>query len=1110
MQRFTPIARRRDFALGLLILSGLLPLCADAQNKTPEELLYSAQPPPKAADPKIEEALQAVERLARQGFPGETPETWASGFDPAVTAVSTYTGLSGNIVTLMMAGNTEGTGVLATTSTALEKLGVASTVYELVKDVAQGRGDLFFLNGAKYYLSNFLSKAGSGWAMAGAGVGIVDYSLTALGNRAIELSNMKWWDAYVNFQLTEHKEEQFWVDAFVRGGPDAVGAETDRFWLETAEVRGEDFFKTSNPNHVADYRNRFMRTHVMPWVQGWARAQQYITRRDAELALIQMQAVMRQANVRILGGVTNYFEGISEDKGSIRFVVTVRNNQNKVLATETTGSGGFEMKAIDLKDIPYGSLTVSVVPEGIQSFSSSPRGSSFSFTLGDKYALKNGLRTKVNGVALIATIPDFRLGVTIRRTATGAVKYTAEIPEPAVKPDRNAESDGRLGAGFSRYASREIPFNDSSDLARIEQAWLSAYNETVTDSYHQANDAIGFNRDFRAGRLNEQKQYEAATAVRREADARIATNEKALQKIRDDANAIDKKWREKYDAEYAAIRKRDAAIEKRLEEIRQEAQRNNSEFDAASQELSSLLQGWEQAESSAHWSPNGESGRMVPADQLTKMEELAASTQEKLPGLLEKMAALADKARSSLDQMQNLNAQRLESMRQNFGTDLPEGVVLEDARYDIIRAQAAKTVQETIKRVNLTRQAQTNVSAVKRYAQARNAGKPDTAALVSEMLALTGRLPSPEQVKAGGAKYGATKARLEPFLTAMRGRAFAGETTAPVLPADLLSKDGSDGELIDAGLKSFGELRTSEVEVVGDLFGKESRLPNAFGRLMELMQKYSSRWSDFTQEQMTQLQPGFARFGAISTARGQSGLYGMGELYDTLRLLQPLGKMPAQRLEAVAAKNRELAAELKQTRDKVRAWPAVDASAGRPAVEERMQQVTGAYRAAAKWYGRLPDLVSLANYTLRGELYQALEAGGALKTYRAVKELPAAPESVSVNGAPVPLDGRLVVLKAATLPKLSAQMMTSYAQMGFNPAGEIQFEFSRNGSLATEVLLYDQGEFMDVKAWQYKYALPVMSVGGGHVVSIKVRHKSPTGKTSFIDGEPGLTIIVMP
>jgi hypothetical protein len=399
---------------------------------------------------------------------------------------------------------------------------------------------------------------------------------------------------------------------------------------------------------------------------------------------------------------------------------------------------------------------------------------------------------------------------------------------------------------------------------------------------------------------------------------------------------------------------------------------------------------------------------------------------------------------------------------------------------------------------------------VRRYAKARSGGKEAAAAMVAEIGKLMQQLPTSERIQAVGQQFKTVQARLDPYLTAIRGKALQSETTAPELPAEVLAGDGSDVAFIDSCLKAFETMRTAEAEVVGDLFEGDKRVPNALGRLTELMQKFSTRWADLTPEQMKSIQPVFAQFGALSGARAKNGLYEVGFMYDAILLLRPLGKTPAERLSALAAKNQEVAAELKRAQSGVRAWPAVDGSSDAPALEARAKQITAAFQAAAKWYGRLADFASLDNQKLRGELYQAIYASNALKYFRSLKGLPPAPETLSVNGASVQFDGRTIVLNAASLPKVSAQMAASYAQVGFKPVGELQIEFPKDPALTTEVRLYEKGEFYDVKMWQYKYAAPVVMSGGYYNLNLMVRRKSPTGKMSLIEGEPGITIIVLP
>jgi hypothetical protein len=165
---------------------------AQAPNTTPKT--------PAVTDAGIEAALKQIEALTQGGFPGGSRKTWwKSNMDPFIGACSQDTGMAQNVVTYLLWGETEGEGALKSVNSALESYGLAFAAYDVVKNLADGRKDLAFFTTAKTVMSNLLGKLGRSGKLSAASLAIIDYSLTALGEHAVTLSNQAWWDAYFEF-----------------------------------------------------------------------------------------------------------------------------------------------------------------------------------------------------------------------------------------------------------------------------------------------------------------------------------------------------------------------------------------------------------------------------------------------------------------------------------------------------------------------------------------------------------------------------------------------------------------------------------------------------------------------------------------------------------------------------------------------------------------------------------------------------------------------------------------------------------------------------------------------------------------------------------------------
>lgn len=235
----------------------------------------AGDPPAPAAAPSSpasgawRRATKAVDDLEERIRAGRLA-TDVKRVDLAVQALGTFTGLGEGAVVLILCGGEDQLANppawLGKMTGALEKVGVATTVWACLSDLYDGQTDqvnqrLMVMSGKT--MLGWLGPAGAVYA---AGLEFAEYGFDVVGERAVRIANQNAYAKYVEYHAGEAGQSVGALVAVYRDqGLAALEARLDAFWDSEAvsHIRGYAFLPIFDPNYRAHFRNRFVRDYLV-------------------------------------------------------------------------------------------------------------------------------------------------------------------------------------------------------------------------------------------------------------------------------------------------------------------------------------------------------------------------------------------------------------------------------------------------------------------------------------------------------------------------------------------------------------------------------------------------------------------------------------------------------------------------------------------------------------------------------------------------------------------------------------------------------------------------------------------------------------------------------
>ena len=282
-----------------------------------------ATPPP---DQAATDALKSLEDMIGRGEVG----WWKSQADPSIQFLNKYGGLGGDTVTALTLNQAEQLWpAWKSVGGGLEKFGIACSVYNCLKSASDGNYNAAVLNALKDFLKYRLSKMADGVAASAAGVGLIDFALNSFGEAAMQQIADDYWQIYCTYQGQRHRSLADYVRLITKGdgtqsGFAAVTASLDSFWDDpaTAGIRGYAALQTQDPNYKANFRARYLKENLLPFLQTWAEREQ----EKAQIAAwIQLRNLTEQLqNTKIAVDFALLEKGLNEPPAGATVEVAVQ------------------------------------------------------------------------------------------------------------------------------------------------------------------------------------------------------------------------------------------------------------------------------------------------------------------------------------------------------------------------------------------------------------------------------------------------------------------------------------------------------------------------------------------------------------------------------------------------------------------------------------------------------------------------------------------------------------------------------------------------------------------------------------------------------------------
>ena len=313
--------------VALLVLSGVAgPVRAQTSAPSPTPSVAAPLPADEAADA----ALKELEDMLARGEVG----WWQSTADPTIQFLNRYTGLGSDTVTALSLNQMEKIWpTWKPVSEALEKFGIACSVYNCVKSVAGGSYNKAAIDAVKDFLKYKLSKLGTRGALYASSAGIIDVTLTIYGETAVGQIKDDYWYSYNAYQARRHRQLSQFVKLIVDGdeqgrGLDAIARSLDTFWADegTAGIRGFHTFITQDPEYKATFRNRYLRENVQPFLVQWAEYERSKALAEAHLEATEFLETVR--HTKFVVECAFYDRGLNTPARNLRARLTTQRTVN--------------------------------------------------------------------------------------------------------------------------------------------------------------------------------------------------------------------------------------------------------------------------------------------------------------------------------------------------------------------------------------------------------------------------------------------------------------------------------------------------------------------------------------------------------------------------------------------------------------------------------------------------------------------------------------------------------------------------------------------------------------------------------------------------------------
>lgn len=1084
-------------------------------------LALGAEPAtPSPTDAAMEVLIRQFEDGLAQGrFPNADLRLvwWQANRDPFVAMLAGYSKLHNDVVVAILGAKTEGEELLPQVAAAFERLAYWSSLYTatdtLTRSAPDSRSQSYLRRVLKFIADQVRSTVIG--AARNLGVVIIEYSLNQYGQRAVDLSNQSWWKAYQEFQIREHPDDKQWVDMIVRdNGFTSVETQLDRFWTEYEDFNKDSFVRTNNPDCVRDYRLKFLREKIMPALRIWAAGERAVARNAIKHALLSEAEKLRTASVQIDGQVRNYLADFSETP--VKYRVELGFGTNKKVCED-----GREYRFIvPLREMQDGRFSVSIQPVGQWQRWEVPAGGGW-VQLGRPLSSPPGMRISVKRNAdVVIDMPLIRIAaIGGQPSRSGLPPGKVDVPPPPSDGVPAIEARGR--AVLASYGNRTTPWVVAMAEVKLSLAELDAERERQSRGEQAIERAITRNSEVDRATLLANNRGQAANEVTRVAAGKIKEARERAADRASRAGQLATAWQAWLRQQEEALRQRDRELAARLKAIEDEMRLAEKDGEEGEREMRRLLETVDKLITTSSGtatehddfdplSPErlrGEHSDAPPDYAIAEQRylDLLGTTRDQFDGAYQRMLALEERMRALLERYQAVNRDMAAQRKQQTGLDDSDFPFGAGPGGPLVSESALQNWNERLETLERLRQSKadqqvkqdlTNTITQVRRRQPRFTEYREKLRRLEELLR-SPTFPTTEQMQTLSASYDALLELTLPYLAAL-GRGVRSSDAGVAMPAGVTDPSGSDAAFVRRQAAALRSWISRNWPLCADLLSGSEHGSTELGNALSLVAALQTRQQLASREER-------ARF--IALRRNVQGIAAarwlpeIDRLPRTWQFLEPLGRKPAERIQAMIAGNRSRMEALQRIAQTITALPRL-ANGLPPAKRQEIVQQVSAAVAAADTGTDLPlECRTVELHTAHAVVMQAAVATGALTAQRMQDNLPLPPKSALIDGRPVPLDGRVVLLKFAELSPGQRENLR-----------QIKIIVPAESWLRAEASLQSIGKsgfdamYVDKATTVVGWTKPP---GGPGLFLLSVRTLGPGGVPSTIPGDPARLLFVV-
>ncbi len=879
---------------------------------------------------------------------------------------------------------------------------------------------------------------------------------------------MKYWEAYVKAQEATRKvprDGAFWYKLIISGSGAGFSKELDLPWtqIEKDAKAAKDTVVISE-SMKRDYRNKYAVETILPLIKKYLDAEMLASR--SSLASLTDNFIERVKNTQV------------QIKGNVRTYPLQRSFGLRVegFAKEPKMSSCADSFSVSIpvKDI---------VNNGTYNFETSLRyeinnDPKLSTTICGGIYRRCKLNVKapylsLQGGSFVFTVPDYNCVVTELFETRPFKDSDGMLEVPKYPQNRMSEFNSALSSIFAQAAK----LSEDELTLKMEEKLDEARSINSNDmrSFDRIMNILSHNSDV----LRRSSNSSHDSAARKSAEE----EKKRRDREYEDMN---RSWRAKLNEFKQSVYQKNSALSKDFDILNKDAGKLCDEYYKTFNEYSKLadsflslkkrLSSSRRFDKYPNWNPE-----LIDTYFDKDFKAILNSDPAKLTAIMQKLDAQSAQAAEFMKRFENYKDSSLSwSASREYRVNELRKILLTVAM---------------LKSADMQSVFASGLSEISGYMAKRGLSVKSLDARLAEFESLLTQLPSQQDIANASSILDAVVNDAGNYRKAFNLAMLSGNAQDLKIDKALLDAKGSDSVFIAKVENAFNEALAKYPGVVRNFTVDKNEDPVALVKAMKLQMELPC--AEMSSEQSQRYSQIIQKLVPVMQSIYNEKLYC---IYDKafFDFIADKGKNPAERLNAVLKKNVELKAELLKRKGNL---PSADSA-----------DIGKFFQELKNNYGILPaDMQNLENLKIASELTGEVYKSGRLAECRKLESRPPAPQTVSVNGSDYPLYG-VIVLRYSQVPDISEQMAKSYENTPYKGKFRKALKIKYASSTTYNVLMaYDPSQFSALYDSSIVYEMPISTEYLPMRLGIYSAFEDKNTKaSSYISGEPGLIIVIIP